>query len=110
MELSHLPEGEGEEGISRLAAELLFTMRRPQMPSHTHTFFQVGNGGGLASGSDFTGALSQNTGAAGTGQGHNHTFSGSASGGSITGTALFTGSATSQFAVKYINMILCSKS
>lgn len=85
------------------------TLTTAQMPSHTHTFFQVGNGSGLASGSNFTGALSQNTGSAGTGSGHNHTFSGSASGGSVTGTATFTGTASSQFAVKYVDMILCSK-
>jgi hypothetical protein len=100
------------------------TISEAQMPSHTHNYQQrpaggnqTGNGGGINN------QTTSATTATGGGQGHNHSFSGSASGGSVSGNASFSGSSTSvsvsssfsgsqtsQFAVRYVNVLICTKS
>ena len=95
-----------------------------QMPSHSHQYQQRPPGGPGVVGQ---GNIGNNNTVATTGEGgsggHNHSISGSGSfsgnnmshdhnvSGSVSGnaSASFTGSATTQFAVKYVNVILCTK-
>ena len=102
------------------------TLSVGQLASHDHLFalapanLGAPNGGGRIQQPDNNNAP---TSATGGNQGHSHSFSGSASGGSVSGNASFNGdntnlninssfngSNTSQFVVKYINVIVCTKS
>lgn len=82
------------------------TISTTQMPSHTHKYesrecspvgFTVIQGGQLS-------RCTQSSQATGSGGGHTHGFSGS-----VTGSASFSGSSTSQFTVKYKDVIICTK-
>lgn len=89
-----------------------------QMPPHTHTYEQrpaSGNQAGPSGG--VNNQRTSGTGSAGGGGGHSHTVnvpvSGSInfnpSGGNVNASGTLNGSATSQFIVRYVDLISCTK-
>ena len=83
-----------------------WTLSTSEIPSHTHGYGIVGFGGGLQSGSNFTGNFRTTTESTGGSGSHSHSVSASGSG-SVTG-ASFGGNAM-DFAVQYIDVIIASK-
>jgi hypothetical protein len=100
------------------------TLDITQIPSHTHTFSDEtnnGTGGGVGGGGANTGTttLSKNTGSTGGGGAHNHGFTNPSWSGSVSINAhnhsltqpswsgSFSGNAL-DFAVQYIDLLLCS--
>jgi hypothetical protein len=80
------------------------TLTTPQIPSHTHPAGGGGSGsaaGPTPSSSVGTGQQSE-TGSAGGGGSHTHPFTVGSASGSFSGTAL-------DFAVAYVDIIICSK-
>jgi len=82
-----------------------YTLTTGEIPAHSHTYYQVGGGSGLASGPNFTGAALNNTGQnTGGGGSHSHGFTNptwSQSSGTISGTM--------DFDVQYVDLIIAAK-
>lgn len=78
------------------------TLSTPQIPSHTHYVENQGNGGGRYAAQPLAPAIGggNESGGAGGGGSHTHPFTGQSA--SFTGTAL-------DFAVQYVDIIICAK-
>ncbi len=105
---SYTPQGTiNASGLSGGGSVGATSISVSQMPAHAHSYasrecspvgFTVVPGGNIS-------RCTQSTQSQGGNSGHTHGFTGS-----ISGSASFTGTATNQFAVKYVDAIVCTKS
>ena len=79
------------------------TLSTPQIPSHTHTYFNANTpGNNVNLSGDFNSGANANTGATGGGGSHTHPFSFSSGSGTFSGNAI-------NLAVKYVDVIRATK-